>query len=278
MTEANKHITPSMRKTCEGCGVTGVKTYRGRCGSCNKAARDARRLESMALLPRCSVTGCINKVMSSGLSLCGKHYHRIYRSRKAKPNAPTASMSVVCEGCGNVGGKTVKALCKDCGAKSKRIRDALSMRRLKGREHLPPRLVDKRPDRTLTCRECGEEHSYSPHFGAKIYEYQYCSRRCQKRASDRMRTRARRAATMGAHAEVIDYNTVFSRDGWRCGLCGIKTLRSKRGTLHSRAPVLDHIIPLSKGGKHTHQNVQCACHSCNASKGADLVGQLRLFG
>lgn len=38
----------------------------------------------------------------------------------------------------------------------------------------------------------------------------------------------------------------------------------------------DHIQPLSKGGKHTRINTACACRRCNGTKGAEILGQLRL--
>lgn len=33
----------------------------------------------------------------------------------------------------------------------------------------------------------------------------------------------------------------------------------------------EHVIPLSKGGEYTHNNIICACGSCNSSKGAKLL-------
>jgi len=202
------------------------------------------------------------------------------RSRQALQwRRRTKSGHSACEGCGLLSGKHHnKGLCRKCMSEQQRITSAQRMRVLKGFTHLPPRLVSVRPDRLIVCAECGRDHVYTPAFGEGTKVQRYCSRQCQKRDSDRTRTRARRAATRTDKCERVDYNAVFDRDGWKCGLCGVKTLRSKRGTMHDRAPVLDHIIPLSKGGDHTYKNVQCACNSCNSAKGADLIGQLRLFG
>lgn len=40
-----------------------------------------------------------------------------------------------------------------------------------------------------------------------------------------------------------------------CAYCGVR-----------RADSIDHVIPLSRGGPHTTENVIPACVSCNASK------------
>ena len=37
-------------------------------------------------------------------------------------------------------------------------------------------------------------------------------------------------------------------------------------------PSIDHVIPLSKGGTHSWDNVKLAHFSCNSAKGASLVG------
>ena len=44
---------------------------------------------------------------------------------------------------------------------------------------------------------------------------------------------------------------------WRCAYCNKKTV----------ALTQDHIIPLSKGGNHTMENIVPACRPCNSKKG-----------
>lgn len=58
---------------------------------------------------------------------------------------------------------------------------------------------------------------------------------------------------------------VFKADGYRCHLCGQLTDRTQ-SVPHLRAPTVDHIVPLSKGGKHERANCRTACYSCNAAK------------
>lgn len=40
------------------------------------------------------------------------------------------------------------------------------------------------------------------------------------------------------------------------------------GSLSERAPELDHVVPLSRGGGHVYGNVQLLCRMCNGAKGA----------
>jgi hypothetical protein len=50
---------------------------------------------------------------------------------------------------------------------------------------------------------------------------------------------------------------VFIRDRYICQRCGSK-----------KCLTVDHIIPVSKGGRTYHDNLQTLCRSCNSSKGA----------
>lgn len=191
----------------------------------------------------------------------------------------TASMRKTCEGCGRAGQKTTKGLCLTCSAKNRRIRKADHMRVWKGREGLPPYFGMAHASVSATCCECGIDFVRVPSPGKTLQvQVKYCSRSCQKRASDRNRTRARRAKTRGAQAvEKVNVLAVFARDGWRCAMCGCKTPMSARGTIRANAPELDHIVPLSLGGDHSYANTQCLCRACNHAKGARAFGQMNLF-
>ena len=69
--------------------------------------------------------------------------------------------------------------------------------------------------------------------------------------------------------ERVSLIKVLNRDGWICQLCGKDTPKALRGSNHDDAPEVDHIVPLSKGGRHVYSNLQCACRACNRRKGAN---------
>lgn len=54
---------------------------------------------------------------------------------------------------------------------------------------------------------------------------------------------------------------VFLRDGHSCQYCG------------RRAENLDHVIPRSRGGEHTWENVVACCTRCNTTKRDRLVSE-----
>ncbi len=53
--------------------------------------------------------------------------------------------------------------------------------------------------------------------------------------------------------------SIYQRDGYRCCICG----RTER---HDYLEI-DHIKPISKGGKSTYDNLQTLCRRCNKNKG-----------
>lgn len=110
----------------------------------------------------------------------------------------------------------------------------------------------------------------------------YCSSRCAKlspayREAKRAARLARKIRQRAARVETVLPLKVFERDGWRCHLCGGLTIKAKRGSYHNKAPELDHIVPLSKGGDHSYRNTACAHRVCNIAKSDRVVGQPSLL-
>lgn len=66
----------------------------------------------------------------------------------------------------------------------------------------------------------------------------------------------------------ITLDSVIDRFGGVCQLCGEKTDRGdvKNGHIGRMYPTVDHVIPLSKGGRHTVENTQLAHMHCNSRK------------
>lgn len=54
---------------------------------------------------------------------------------------------------------------------------------------------------------------------------------------------------------------IFERDGYTCVICGSTEKESLE---------IDHIMPISKGGKTEPDNLQTLCHDCNIRKGNDI--------
>lgn len=95
----------------------------------------------------------------------------------------------------------------------------------------------------------------------------YATDEIAKRVGKRIAKAKRRARKRtNGRCENIDPIQVFRDANYVCQICGVQTDKTKRGLIHDLAPELDHIVPLSRGGEHTHDNVQCACKRCNANK------------
>jgi 5-methylcytosine-specific restriction endonuclease McrA len=60
-----------------------------------------------------------------------------------------------------------------------------------------------------------------------------------------------------------EINALYTRP---CYNCGTKENLS-----------IDHIVPLSKGGRHSIGNLQTLCRSCNSSKGKKFVMEWKLY-
>jgi len=70
------------------------------------------------------------------------------------------------------------------------------------------------------------------------------------------------------HRRRITRRAVFARDDWTCQYCG------SRSNL-----TVDHVVPRSKGGASSWDNIVASCAPCNRRKGNALPRQagMRLF-
>ena len=124
---------------------------------------------------------------------------------------------------------------------------------------------------SFKCAECGSTKAQT------IRWIKFCSKRCGDRYGRRATKQRKRALLASVTVENVDPFAVFHRDGWKCQICHRRTPKRLRGTSQPRAPELDHIVPLSKGGDHSYSNTQCACRECNGKKNASVYGQLNMF-
>jgi 5-methylcytosine-specific restriction endonuclease McrA len=63
-------------------------------------------------------------------------------------------------------------------------------------------------------------------------------------------------------------HNIYMRDDNTCQYCGRKLPRAELN--------LDHVVPRSRGGRTTWDNVVCCCVDCNIAKGARTLDQARL--
>jgi len=64
-----------------------------------------------------------------------------------------------------------------------------------------------------------------------------------------------------ARRAALNRRAVFARDGARCQYCT------------APAESIDHVVPRSRGGEHTWENVVAACRPCNARKRDRLLSE-----
>lgn len=123
----------------------------------------------------------------------------------------------------------------------------------------------------VVCKQCGKRETLFPSRANRLF----CSRRCyadfmrtgvQPRDKETRRVSRRRskAKMVLSKLGIIDVGDLNS-DQWksilvafagRCAYCGLKP----------QTLTMDHIVPVSKGGRHVAENVVPACTFCNQSK------------
>lgn len=121
----------------------------------------------------------------------------------------------------------------------------------------------------LACAVCGEN------FLSGRLDRKYCSKACGNRAYASRRRADGRAADMSAKRKALELGvkiqagrrlSVLEADNWICHLCNLPTNRDAIYPSNDY-PVIDHVVPLSKGGEHAPSNWKTAHSLCNMRKG-----------
>lgn len=155
-------------------------------------------------------------------------------------------------------------VCIECGSSfspEHNARQEICSDRCAGRRH--------RDSSTRTCCE--------PDCGRPLRAKGVCNMhykrilRAEGRMNDKNWTPAKAAAwyrrkgMLEADAEVFDYREIFDRDGWECGICH-SPVDPALSHPDPMSASLDHIVPVSLGGAHRRDNVQCSHLRCNIRK------------
>lgn len=148
-------------------------------------------------------------------------------------------------------------------AESQRIAELKRAERKKARAEKPVKIKP-----VHTCAVCGE----------KTTRPKYCSDVCANKAENKRREIARRRKIANAKIDNdITVQGLFLRDNGKCYLCGKMCDWTDKteidGTIicGNHYPSIDHVIPLSKGGLHSWDNVKLAHRICNSLKSNQVV-------
>lgn len=115
----------------------------------------------------------------------------------------------------------------------------------------------------VKCRVCGQK------FYGKTIRSSVCSDECQHKLASHywaMKKDARRRKAQTKETKTITLPKLFERDGGICWICG----EPCDITAHYNAnnyPSVDHLIPISKGGKDEWANIKLAHRICNSLRG-----------
>ena len=150
-----------------------------------------------------------------------------------------------------------------------------------GRNNYKKRNLAKKRYEPKQCRKCKKEFvSDIAHLSGLAIKHlgYYCSDDCKQsslRAQQSKQTHQRRSKLKGGDS--IDLYELADKSQWICALCNKvidKNNKHYRHNTNLQGPSIDHIVPISKGGKHTWDNVQLAHLICNSLRGnKDLIAQ-----
>jgi len=118
---------------------------------------------------------------------------------------------------------------------------------------------------TKICKECGNK--FTINFMANTREY--CSIECARKRHREDHKQQRKEQLKKAFVERVYFKRIYFRDNGTCQICN-KPVAYDKNPKDPMGATIDHITPLSKGGKHHPDNCQLAHRRCNSFKGANI--------
>lgn len=183
-----------------------------------------------------------------------------------------------CRACGSIIRRSMgavrhgKAKCDACAAAERERREAKRLADIEQRlqDAQRKKLVNAKVKqiRFGVCGVCGTL------FIQKNGSHKYCSVACLEKVNNAVK-KDRRVRKMRSAIDdrTITLEKVYEKGRGVCALCGRRCsfkdyIVRDDGTFiaGNDYPSIDHVIPLSKGGRHAWDNVQLACRGCNSRK------------
>lgn len=254
----------------------------------------------------CSVDGCDRALYVKKSRLCKRHYNRLHYSGSVElPDEPDSCLG--CGGAiraSKARGAKPKYCSEDC-RKAAGYRKFIESGKYALQLEAKRQVSAAKPLPVHVCVQCGAEwtksRTASRFCSSKCMNKHadiHNSRRCNEPDCDRGvrakglchmhwrrkaraegretlpawddRRRAnyhkRRAQKVTTSVENLVPLDIYQRDIWLCGLCSTP-VDPDVSWPDPYSASLDHVLPLSKGGSHTYENVQLAHLTCNVSKG-----------
>lgn len=195
----------------------------------------------------CEVNECECPVYADGK--CQRHYRQIQR----KENEEKCKV----EGCGAP--HLALGYCLKHYQQYQKYGEQLGY---KPKKEKPPK-VRKRPERVRGCVKCGEVKI--------IHGLGFC-RSCYRKENswERRNYDHVRRTKIKSTAKKFTKQQVLDKTNGHCGICG-KAIDLSLKLPNVESFSIDHILPVSKGGTHTLDNVQPAHWICNCLKQAKIM-------
>lgn len=234
------------------------------------------------------------KCLYCGTTFVPGRKNQVFCSKKCKDNAskerrgifPAIDKEKMCPECGDsfITRNSRKVFCsKQCADRNydrKRYRididTYLRSRREQAEQRAKNKEVEKAFYRSLhtverECAYCGETF-----YCCDWEKTKTCSNDCRRKMKNR--SRDKRIPAQAIVDTDINVKKLYKRDGGKCYLCGRDCSFDDWNTSASGYkypgdlyPEIEHVIPISRGGLHSWDNVRLACHKCNHIKSDEIV-------